>query len=73
MNHSENPTRQAWLGKKQPYDSGYDLLLKVNLQKGTEIMKPRRVWSLFGKKGGGTEVRVNAKVKAEQYEVLKSK
>uniref|UniRef100_A0A486XVK8 Uncharacterized protein n=1 Tax=Rheinheimera sp. BAL341 TaxID=1708203 RepID=A0A486XVK8_9GAMM len=49
----------------------YDTLMTINLPKGTEIMKPRTVWSLFGKPGGGIEVRNYQPVTGDMYSTLK--
>jgi hypothetical protein len=43
----------------------------VDLPKGTGIMKPRTVWSLFGKPGGGIEVRNYQTVTSDMYSTFK--
>jgi hypothetical protein len=50
-----------------PFDSGYDTIMRISLPKGTTIMQPRKVWSLFGKRGGGTEVRSYDEILSSQY------
>ena len=53
-----------------PYAKGYDMLLRVTLQAGTRIVTPRRVWSLFGRPGGGVETLVYGEVTPEMYEAI---
>ncbi|MGF1727974.1 hypothetical protein, partial [Photobacterium kasasachensis] len=55
-----------------PFDSGYDTIMEITLPKGNTIMKPRPVWSLFGKPGGGTEVRSYDNVSSDMYETFKA-
>jgi hypothetical protein len=43
----------------------------VDLPKGTGIMKPRTVWSLFGKPSGGIEVRNYQTVTSDMYSTFK--
>jgi hypothetical protein len=55
-----------------PY-SNYDLILKVTMPKGSKILKPRRVWKLFGREGGGLETRNISPIKSTMYELIESK
>lgn len=50
-----------------PYDSGYDTIMEITLPAGQEMMKPRRVWSLFGKPGDGVETRSYQDIMSDMY------
>ncbi len=52
-----------------PHGSGYDTLLTVTLPKGTEIVTPRPVWSLYGRAGGGIETRIYSPVTPSMYRI----
>ena len=40
------------------HGTGYGTLLTAMLPKGSQIVTPRPVWSMFGRPGGGVETRV---------------
>jgi hypothetical protein len=62
-------SREAVQKLATPYASGYDTLLTVTLPQGTKIVSPRPVWSMFGRPGGGTEVRVYSPVTQDMWKV----
>jgi hypothetical protein len=62
-------SREAVQKLATPFATGYDTLLTVTLPAGTKIVTPRPVWSMFGRAGGGLELRSYSPVTQDMWKL----
>lgn len=62
-------SREAVQKLATPFATGYDNLLTVTLPAGAKIVSPRPVWSMFGRPGGGTELRAYTSITQDMWKL----